>query len=122
MAATGLLSSMLGFDDAQVAPHDRDLHRLRFGTATNVTGDGAIALVLIAWRTARSVTRATRRTPASGVDGMAYLDRVSVEGVNPGGDLADSAARNGGSQRVSPCSTPCAPAGFGRRYLSFLPR
>lgn len=47
MAATGILSSMLGFADADVALMIATYIALDpFGTATNVTGDGAISLVV----------------------------------------------------------------------------
>lgn len=47
MAATGILASMLGFNDAQVALMIATYIALdSFGTATNVTGDGAISLLI----------------------------------------------------------------------------
>ncbi len=47
MAATGVLSSMLGFGDADVALMIATYIALdSFGTATNVTGDGAIAIAV----------------------------------------------------------------------------
>lgn len=47
MAATGILASMLGFNDAQVALMIASYIALdSFGTATNVTGDGSIALIM----------------------------------------------------------------------------
>lgn len=47
MAATGILASMLGFSEADVALMIATYIALDpFGTATNVTGDGAIALVI----------------------------------------------------------------------------
>lgn len=47
MAAVGLLSSMLGFDDAQVALMIAAYIAVdSFGTAANVTGDGAIAMIV----------------------------------------------------------------------------
>ncbi|RSZ61959.1 dicarboxylate/amino acid:cation symporter [Corynebacterium hylobatis] len=47
MAAVGLLSSMLGFTDAQVALMIAAYIAIdSFGTAANVTGDGAIALII----------------------------------------------------------------------------
>ncbi|MDT3768108.1 dicarboxylate/amino acid:cation symporter [Gleimia hominis] len=46
-AAAGLLSSMLGFNDAQVGLMFATYIALdSFGTATNVTGDGAIAMII----------------------------------------------------------------------------
>lgn len=47
MAATGILSSMLGFGDQDVALMIATYIALdSFGTATNVTGDGAIAILM----------------------------------------------------------------------------
>ncbi|MFW0109186.1 dicarboxylate/amino acid:cation symporter [Rothia sp. P13129] len=47
MAAVGILQSMLGFNDQQVALMIATYIALdSFGTATNVTGDGAIALIM----------------------------------------------------------------------------
>ncbi|MBX8995131.1 dicarboxylate/amino acid:cation symporter [Corynebacterium testudinoris] len=47
MAAVGLLASMLGFDDAQVALMIAAYIAVdSFGTAANVTGDGAIAMIV----------------------------------------------------------------------------
>lgn len=47
MAATGILSTMLGFGDADIALMIATYIALdSFGTATNVTGDGAIAIIM----------------------------------------------------------------------------
>lgn len=47
MAAAGLLSSMLGFNDSQVGLMIATYIAIdSFGTATNVTGDGAIAAII----------------------------------------------------------------------------
>lgn len=47
MAATGILSTMLGFGDADIALMIATYIALdSFGTATNVTGDGAIAIAI----------------------------------------------------------------------------
>jgi Na+/H+-dicarboxylate symporter len=47
MAALGILQSMLGFDDgAQALMIGLYIAMDSFGTACNVTGDGAIALVI----------------------------------------------------------------------------
>ena len=47
MAATGLLASMLGFNDDMVALMIAAYIVIdSFGTAANVTGDGAIAMVI----------------------------------------------------------------------------
>jgi len=97
MAATGLLSSMLGFDDAQVALMIATYIALdSFGTATNVTGDGAIALIIDRMAHGSIGNEGDPENARElAFDGMAYLDRVSVEGVVSPEDLADSAARNG---------------------------
>ena len=76
MAATGLLSSMLGFNEAQVGLMIATYIALdSFGTATNVTGDGAIAMI---------------------VDRVAH-GTIGREGdpENAREELADSAARHG---------------------------
>jgi Na+/H+-dicarboxylate symporter len=47
MAAAGVLSSMLGFDEAAVGLMIAAYIAIdSFGTATNVTGDGAIAAIM----------------------------------------------------------------------------
>ncbi|WP_353626382.1 cation:dicarboxylase symporter family transporter [Bacillus sp. JCM 19041] len=47
MAATGILTSMLGFDEGAIALMIAlYLAQDSFGTATNVTGDGAIAVLM----------------------------------------------------------------------------
>ena len=47
MAAAGLLSSMLGFTEPQVGLMIATYIAIdSFGTATNVTGDGAIAVII----------------------------------------------------------------------------
>lgn len=47
MAALGILSSMLGFDDKSLAPMIALYIAMdSFGTACNVTGDGALALII----------------------------------------------------------------------------
>lgn len=59
MAAVGLLGSMLGFDDNQIALMIAAYVAIdSFGTAANVTGDGAIALIVD--RFARGKIKATR--------------------------------------------------------------
>ncbi|WP_022867572.1 dicarboxylate/amino acid:cation symporter [Schaalia vaccimaxillae] len=97
MAATGLLASMLGFNEAQVALMIATYIALdSFGTATNVTGDGAIALIIDKISQGR-IGRAAdpENTKDLAFDGMKYLDRVSVDGVVTSEELAESAARNG---------------------------
>ena len=47
MAAVGLLGTMLGFDEAMVALMIAlYMAQDSFGTATNVTGDGALAIIV----------------------------------------------------------------------------
>ena len=47
MAAVGLLSTMLGFSEAMVALMIAlYMAQDSFGTATNVTGDGALAIIV----------------------------------------------------------------------------
>ena len=97
MAATGLLSSMLGFNDAQVALMIATYIALdSFGTATNVTGDGAIALIVDRMAHGSIGNEGDPENARElAFDGMAYLDRVSGEGVVSPEELAESAARNG---------------------------
>ncbi|CAM3089669.1 Sodium:dicarboxylate symporter family [Actinomyces slackii] len=89
MAATGLLSSMLGFNEDQVALMIATYIALdSFGTATNVTGDGAIALIvdrMAGGRIGDEAEPANIRRLA--FDGMAYLHGVSIEGVVSPEDL-----------------------------------
>ncbi len=96
MAATGLLSSMLGFDDAQVALMIATYIALdSFGTATNVTGDGAIAIVIDRLADGKIGDEGDPENARElSFDGMAYLDKVSVEGVVSPEELAASAAQN----------------------------
>ena len=96
MAATGLLSSMLGFDDAQVALMIATYIALdSFGTATNVTGDGAIAIIVDRMAGGKIGAEGDPENARElSFDGMAYLDRVSVEGVGSAEELAASAAAN----------------------------
>ncbi len=97
MAATGLLSSMLGFNDEQVALMIATYIAMdSFGTATNVTGDGAIAIVVD--RLAGGNIGADgdpENTKELSFDGMAYLDRVSVDGLVSPEELAASAEAAG---------------------------
>lgn len=84
MAATGVLSSMLGFNESAIALMIATYIALDpFGTATNVTGDGAIAIVID--RLAHGQFNDAKADPENArelsFDGMAYLDKVSVEGV-----------------------------------------
>lgn len=97
MAATGLLSTMLGFSDAQVALMIATYIAMdSFGTATNVTGDAAIAIVVDTLASGRI----QGESEADGLrdlsfDGMAYLDGVAVEGVVTAEELAASAESAG---------------------------
>ena len=94
MAATGLLSSMLGFNDQQVALMIATYIALdSFGTATNVTGDGAIAIIVdrMAGGSVNDEGDPENVRELS-FDGMAYLNAVSVEGVVSPEELEASAA------------------------------
>ena len=97
VAATGLLSSMLGFDDAQVALMIATYIAMdSFGTATNVTGDGAIAIVVDRLSGGRFGSEGDPENVRElSFDGMKYLDRVSVEGMVSAEDLAASAEAAG---------------------------
>ena len=84
MAATGVLSSMLGFNESAIALMIATYIALDpFVTATNVTGDGAIAILID--RLAHGKFNDAKADPENArelsFDGMAYLDKVSVEGV-----------------------------------------
>lgn len=81
MAATGLLATMLGFNEANVALMIATYIALdSFGTATNVTGDGAIALIVDHFADGQIGAESEGARDLS-FDGMAYLDKVAVEGV-----------------------------------------
>ena len=97
MAATGLLSSMLGFDEKQVGLMIATYIAMdSFGTATNVTGDGAIAIVVDRLAGGRfGVDGDPENARELSFDGMKYLDRVSVEGVVSPEELAASAEAAG---------------------------
>lgn len=94
MAATGLLASMLGFNEANVALMIATYIALdSFGTATNVTGDGAIAMVVDKLADGRIGAEADPENARElSFDGMAYLDKVSVEGVVSPEELAAEAS------------------------------
>ncbi|WP_194949210.1 dicarboxylate/amino acid:cation symporter [Actinomyces trachealis] len=97
VAATGLLSTMLGFSEAQVALMIATYIAMdSFGTATNVTGDGAIALVVdkLAGGSFKNDGDVENARELS-FDGMKYLDRVSVGGVVSAEELAASAEAAG---------------------------
>lgn len=97
MASTGLLASMLGFNDAQVALMIATYIALdSFGTATNVTGDGAIAIVVDKMAGGQIGDEGDpENTRELSFDGVAYLNRVAVEGVVSPEELAASAQANG---------------------------
>lgn len=97
MAATGILQSMLGFDDSAVALMIATYIALdSFGTATNVTGDGAIAIIMDRLTGGKLGPEGdSEHTRELAFDGMAYLHKVSVEGVVTQEELAESAALNG---------------------------
>ena len=106
MAATGILQSMLGFDDSAVALMIATYIALdSFGTATNVTGDGAIAIIMDRLTGGKLGPEGdSEHTRELAFDGMAYLHRVSVEGVVTQEELAESAALNGVTITESPRS------------------
>ena len=97
MAATGLLSSMLGFDDAQIALMIATYIAMdSFGTATNVTGDGAIAIVVDRLAGGQIGDDGDPENARElSFDGMRYLNRVSVEGVVSPEELVGSARAAG---------------------------
>ena len=106
MAATGILQSMLGFDDSAVALMIATYIALdSFGTATNVTGDGAIAIIMDRLTGGKLGPEGdSEHTRELAFDGMAYLHKVSVEGVVTQEELAESAALNGATITESPRS------------------
>lgn len=106
MAATGILQSMLGFDDSAVALMIATYIALdSFGTATNVTGDGAIAIIMDRLTGGKLGPEGdSEHTRELAFDGMAYLHKVSVEGVVTPEELAESAALNGVTITESPRS------------------
>ena len=106
MAATGILQSMLGFDDSAVALMLATYIALdSFGTATNVTGDGAIAIIMDRLTGGKLGPEGdSEHTRELAFDGMAYLHKVSVEGVVTPEELAESAALNGTTITESPRS------------------
>ena len=106
MAATGILQSMLGFDDSAVALMIATYIALdSFGTATNVTGDGAIAIIMDRLTGGKLGPEGdSEHTRELAFDGMTYLHKVSVEGVVTQEELAESAALNGATITESPRS------------------
>ena len=93
-AASGLIASMLGFNDAQVGLMFATYIAMdSFGTATNVTGDAAIAITIDRFADGRLGHEGDPENARElAFDGMAYLDGVSVEGVVSPEDLAASSA------------------------------
>lgn len=106
MAATGILQSMLGFDDSAVALMIATYIALdSFGTATNVTGDGAIAIIMDRLTGGKLGPEGdSEHTRELAFDGMAYLHKVSAEGVVTPEELAESAVLNGTTITESPRS------------------
>ncbi|MGO1859161.1 dicarboxylate/amino acid:cation symporter [Ancrocorticia populi] len=79
MAAVGILQSMLGFGDADVALMIATYIALdSFGTATNVTGDGAIALAVD--RFAKKELEENHRQDAEEFEPESYLEEVRAGG------------------------------------------
>ena len=102
MAATGLLSSMLGFNDEQVGLMIATYIAMdSFGTATNVTGDGAIAIIIDRLAGGRlGADGDPENARELSFDGMAYLDRVGVDGLVSPEELTAS-AESAGSEAAS---------------------
>ncbi|QNV40269.1 dicarboxylate/amino acid:cation symporter [Rothia amarae] len=80
MAAVGILQSMLGFSEQQVALMIATYIALdSFGTATNVTGDGAIALVVDRILGKKLDERDSRKAPSEDYvpfDPDAYIEKI----------------------------------------------
>ena len=80
MAAVGILQSMLGFSEQQVALMIATYIALdSFGTATNVTGDGAIALVVDRILGSKLDERDSRKAPSEDYvpfDPDAYIEKI----------------------------------------------
>lgn len=80
MAAVGILQSMLGFSEQQVALMIATYIALdSFGTATNVTGDGAIALVVDRILGRKLDERDSRKAPSEDYvpfDPDAYIEKI----------------------------------------------
>ena len=82
MAAVGILQSMLGFDEQQIALMIATYIALdSFGTATNVTGDGAIAMVVdrLIGRRLDEKQRVAPTHEYVPFDPDAYIEQVSYE-------------------------------------------
>ncbi|MDO4243660.1 MAG: dicarboxylate/amino acid:cation symporter [Actinomyces sp.] len=105
MAATGLLSSMLGFTEAQVGLMIATYIAMdSFGTATNVTGDASIAIILDRLTGGRIGQEGDPDNVRElSFDGMAYLDEVSIEGVVSPEEL-EASSQAAGSARPSATS------------------
>ena len=93
---------MLGFDDAQVALMIATYIAMdSFGTATNVTGDGAIAIIIDRLAGGRlGADGDPENARELSFDGMAYLDRVGVDGLVSPEELTAS-AESAGSEAAS---------------------
>lgn len=80
MAAVGVLQSMLGFSEQQVALMIATYIALdSFGTATNVTGDGAIALIVDRILGKKLDERDSRKAPSEDYvpfDPDAYIEKI----------------------------------------------
>lgn len=80
MAAVGILQSMLGFSEQQVALMIATYIALdSFGTATNVTGDGAIALIVDRILGRKLDERDSRKAPSEDYvpfDPDAYIEKI----------------------------------------------
>lgn len=80
MAAVGILQSMLGFSEQQVALMIATYIALdAFGTATNVTGDGAIALIVDRILGKKLDERDSRKAPSEDYvpfDPDAYIEKI----------------------------------------------
>ena len=80
MAAVGILQSMLGFSEQQVALMIATYIALdSFGTATNVTGDGAIALIVDRILGKKLDERDSRKAPSEDYvpfDPDAYIEKI----------------------------------------------
>lgn len=83
MAAVGILQSMLGFDEQQIALMIATYIALdAFGTATNVTGDGAIALIMDRMLGKKLDEKESRPAPSADYvpfDPDEYLEEVKAD-------------------------------------------
>ncbi|WKD60039.1 dicarboxylate/amino acid:cation symporter [Corynebacterium caspium] len=107
MAAVGLLASMLGFDESQVALMIAAYIAIdSFGTAANVTGDGALALIIN--RFAAGKIKPADLAEVPGVDAVPASAEADTAGTAAPanisayskGALHSSAAQAAGSRRI----------------------